>query len=151
MKLCSPALVYLVVSFATFVYDVLVMRITANMVLGKSVIVVASTFLLNWLCRGGYAKVAWSILPLPIILFVWTVSIKEGKKNRRQKRRPKRRQTESQTESQDELPEIERQDEGGTVYKQTQSQDQKRRRRQTESRDELPEILSETEEGTVYK
>jgi len=81
-SLCTPAIVYLVVSVALVMYIVFFVGMSALTLITKSVLIVIWTFLLNWLCSRGLSVLAWIILLLPVILVLlmacWSVDVHEG-------------------------------------------------------------------------
>jgi hypothetical protein len=81
-SLCTPAIVYLVVSVALVMYIVFFVGMSALTLITKSVLIVVCTFLLNWLCSRGLSVLAWIILLLPVILVLlmasWSVDVHEG-------------------------------------------------------------------------
>ena len=77
-KLCTPALVYLVISVLVLVYLVF-SGMSALTLIMKSALIVLWTFLLNWLCSRGLGVLSWIIVLLPVIMVVllasWSVDV----------------------------------------------------------------------------
>jgi len=77
-KLCTPALIYLVISVLVLVF-LIFSGISALTLIMKSALIVLWTFLLNWLCSRGLAVLSWIILLLPVVLIVllasWSVDV----------------------------------------------------------------------------
>ena len=77
-KLCTPALIYLVISVLVLVF-LIFSGISALTLLMKSALIVLWTFLLNWLCSRGLGVLSWIILLLPVVLVVllasWSVDV----------------------------------------------------------------------------
>ena len=77
-KLCTPALVYLVVSVLVLIYLVF-SGMSALTLIMKSALIVLWTFLLNWLCSRGFGVLSWIIVLLPVIMVVllasWSVDV----------------------------------------------------------------------------
>jgi hypothetical protein len=78
-KLCTPALIYLVLSVVVLVMAVF-SGISAMTLIIKSMLIVLWTFLLNWLCSHGMGTLAWVILLLPVVLILlmasWSTDLK---------------------------------------------------------------------------
>lgn len=78
-KLCTPALIYLVISVIVLLSLLFSGSISALTLVMKSALIVLWTFLLNWLCSRGLGVLSWIILLLPVILIVllasWSVDV----------------------------------------------------------------------------
>lgn len=74
-KLCTPALVYLVISVIVLVCLLYSGGISALTLIMKSALIVLWTFLLNWLCSRGLGVLSWIIVLLPIVLVVLLASL----------------------------------------------------------------------------
>lgn len=78
-KLCTPALIYLVLSIVVLVMAIF-SGISAVTLIIKSALIVLWTFLLNWLCSHGMGTLAWVILLLPVVLVLlmasWSTDLK---------------------------------------------------------------------------
>ena len=74
LKLCTPAMVYLVVSVLALAYGV-VQQMSAMTLIFKVLLVALWTFLLNWLCAKGYSTLSWIIVLLPVVMIVLLVSL----------------------------------------------------------------------------
>jgi hypothetical protein len=78
-KLCTPALIYLVLSVLLLVVAVF-SGLSALTLIIKSALIVLWTFLLNWLCSHGLGTLAWVILLLPVVLVLlmasWSTDLK---------------------------------------------------------------------------
>ncbi len=68
MDLCTPALVYLVLSIISFVATA--EGRSASTLFVNSLFVLLWTFLLNVLCQRGYTALSWILVLLPIIVLV---------------------------------------------------------------------------------
>jgi len=79
LKLCTPALVYLVISVILLVFLIFSGSISALTLIMKSALIVLWTLLLNWLCSRGLGVLSWIIVLLPVILVVllasWSVDV----------------------------------------------------------------------------
>jgi uncharacterized membrane protein len=76
MELCTPAIVYLVISVISFIITILHNTPKASYVITSLIWVPLWTALLNWICSKGYTAISWFILLLPVInmfLFVYIV------------------------------------------------------------------------------
>lgn len=69
MELCTPALVYLVLSVVSFLYTAQASSSVHNLFV-QGLFVIVWTFLLNVLCQRGYTALSWILVLLPIILLV---------------------------------------------------------------------------------
>jgi hypothetical protein len=67
--LCPPAYVYLILSLVLFIL-MIAMSLTGNVIMVYVLKVIAWTFILNLICRGGYTNIAWFLVLLPLILIV---------------------------------------------------------------------------------
>jgi len=68
MDLCTPALVYLVLSAISFIATAKDM--TASSLFLQALFVFLWTFLLNALCQRGYTALSWVLVLLPLIFLV---------------------------------------------------------------------------------
>ena len=68
MDLCTPALVYLVLSAISFV--AMARGMSTSSLFTNALFVILWTFLLNVLCQRGYTALSWILVLLPIILLV---------------------------------------------------------------------------------
>ena len=71
MDLCTPALVYLVLSVISIVATVKDVSVSSLFV--NALFVGLWTFLLNVLCQRGYTALSWILVLLPIVRLVVTV------------------------------------------------------------------------------
>lgn len=71
MDLCTPALVYLVLSVISFVATA--RGSSASNLFVNALFVALWTFLLNVLCQRGYTALSWILVLLPIIFLIITV------------------------------------------------------------------------------
>jgi len=71
MDLCTPALVYLVLSAISFV--AMARGMSTSSLFTNALFVILWTFLLNVLCQRGYAALSWVLVLLPILLLVVAV------------------------------------------------------------------------------
>jgi hypothetical protein len=76
IEVCTPAIVYLVLSFLLIIYSLFTLRI----VWGLSVwiwtiihvlIVLFWTFVLNAICNYGYTMVSWILVLFPIVVVLF--------------------------------------------------------------------------------
>ena len=93
-KICTPAMVYLVLSLFSLVL-VIFKGMSASSVIIKGLFVLAWTWFLNFLCVKGYKNISWFLVILPFLLmlamFVMAVEVvktnvnpSSQKKNRNQ-------------------------------------------------------------------
>jgi hypothetical protein len=73
MKLCSPAIIYLLFSITQILIDTFTGLY--NTALMKFVIMIIITLLLNILCQNGLGIISWIIVFIPFILMTVIVSI----------------------------------------------------------------------------
>ncbi len=73
MKLCPPALIYLIFSAAQIIIDTI--KGLYNTAIFKFIVMVMVTFLLNALCLTGLSVVSWVIVFIPFILMTVIVSM----------------------------------------------------------------------------
>jgi hypothetical protein len=71
MDICTPALVYLVLSAISFIGMARGMSVSSLFTNGA--FVVLWTFLLNVLCQRGYTALSWVLVLLPIIVLLIAV------------------------------------------------------------------------------
>lgn len=71
MKLCSPALIYLIFSLVSIFVD-LYYRFTHDAIT-KTITVIFITFLLNLLCKRGYKSVSWFIVLAPFLTLFFII------------------------------------------------------------------------------
>ena len=92
-KLCSPALIHLVISFAGLITLILLSRDANNMIcvnntkcdVGNKVVfftvegilILFWTFILDLLCKSGYKLLSWLLILLPFILFFILITLVE--------------------------------------------------------------------------
>ena len=73
MKLCPPALIYLIFSCTQIIIDIF--KEQYNTAFFKSIVAFLVTFLLNVLCEGGLSVISWFIVFIPFILMTVIVSM----------------------------------------------------------------------------
>lgn len=73
LKLCPPALIYVVFSIAQIIIDTL--KGLYNTAFMKLVVAILITFLLNALCQGGLGVISWIIVFIPFILMTFIVAM----------------------------------------------------------------------------
>lgn len=73
MKLCPPALIYLIFSAAQIIIDTI--KGLYNTAIFKFIVMIMVTFLLNALCLTGLSVVSWVIVFIPFILMTVIVSM----------------------------------------------------------------------------
>ena len=73
VKLCSPALIYLVFSIVQIIIDT--MKGQYNTAFMKSWVAAIFTILLNYLCSRGLDIVSWIIVFIPFILMTIVISV----------------------------------------------------------------------------
>lgn len=73
LKLCPPALIYVVFSLAQIIIDTL--KGLYNTAFMKFVVALLVTFLLNGLCQGGLGVISWIIVFIPFILMTFVVTM----------------------------------------------------------------------------
>ena len=72
-KLCAPALIYVVFSFAQILIDLF--KGLYNTAFMKFVVAILVTLLLNGLCDGGLGVISWIIVFIPFILMTFIVAM----------------------------------------------------------------------------
>jgi len=82
MKLCAPAILYLVLSIIALIFN---FQCSISSVLLHVVFIGIWTFILNWICKKGYKEVSWLLVLLPylfaglvILIAVEFISLKKG-------------------------------------------------------------------------
>jgi predicted membrane protein len=73
IKLCPPALIYVVFSFAQILIDTI--KGLYNTAFMKFIVATLVTFLLNSLCESGLGVISWIIVFVPFILMTFVVAI----------------------------------------------------------------------------
>ncbi len=68
-KLCTPALIYFVVSFVYLLIYSLSNFSIASIIINTLAIILWS-LLLNFLCSNGYSFVSWLLLIFPILFYI---------------------------------------------------------------------------------
>lgn len=80
-KICTPAVVYLVISFLLILYVIF----SLSSILGFSVwvwaliqllIMLFWTFILNSVCVAGYKWVSWALVILPLVIVLFSILMK---------------------------------------------------------------------------
>ena len=76
--LCTPALIYLVISAITIVMAIT--RVHSAAIMSKVFFALLWTWFLNFLCSNGYKNVSWFLVLLPFILIFFGMFfvVKEG-------------------------------------------------------------------------
>lgn len=64
MKLCTPALVYLVIAILALVWN---FSWSIKSAIVHGVFIAMWTYVLNFICTKGYTNVAWALLVLPYV------------------------------------------------------------------------------------
>jgi len=64
MKLCTPALVYLVIAILALVLN---FSWSVKSAIVHGIFIAMWTFVLNFICTKGYTMVAWALLLLPYV------------------------------------------------------------------------------------
>ena len=67
-KLCSPAMIYFVLSVIALMMSVFTSFNIMSLVIKGFFIIVWSLFL-NYLCKSGFTAISWILVLLPLILF----------------------------------------------------------------------------------
>jgi hypothetical protein len=73
LKLCPPAIIYLVFSLAQIIIDTF--KGLYNTAFMKFVVAMLITLLLNGLCQGGLGVVSWIIVFIPFIFMTFIVAM----------------------------------------------------------------------------
>jgi hypothetical protein len=73
MKLCTPAIVYLVLAVIGLVLNFMKFSLFSGIV--HIVFVFIWTFVLNWICSKGYSWVSWLLVILPYVFIALVVLI----------------------------------------------------------------------------
>ena len=71
IKLCTPAIVYLVSSILVFM--LVADMFSMYMFFMKGLFVLLWTWFLNFLCNKGYETVSWILVIIPWVMFFFTV------------------------------------------------------------------------------
>lgn len=69
--LCLPAAINLGLSVLLFAFSYFSLKMDSRAMIVEVIFVILSTFVLQALCSSGLKAVAWTLLLLPIILFVY--------------------------------------------------------------------------------
>jgi high-affinity K+ transport system ATPase subunit B len=69
MKLCSPALLYLVVSIITLLL-MIVVKFNALSIIYKLIFIAFWTYILNFICSKGYNNISWILVLLPYLFIL---------------------------------------------------------------------------------
>jgi len=74
MKLCGPAIVYLVLAIIALVFN---MRFSMVSILLHVAFIGLWTFILNWICSKGFKWVSWGLVVLPYLFaaLVWLIGV----------------------------------------------------------------------------
>ena len=67
-KLCSPALLYLILGALSLAYMATILPASAALI--KLLFILVWTWFLNFLCSNGYSVVSWILVLLPFIFIV---------------------------------------------------------------------------------
>ena len=73
MKLCTPAIVYLVLAVIGLVLNFMRLSLASGLV--HIAFVFIWTFVLNWICSKGYTWVSWLLVILPYVFIALVVLI----------------------------------------------------------------------------
>jgi hypothetical protein len=68
-KLCTPALLYLIVSIISFLAAV-AHKVKATSLIIKAIFILIWTWFLNWLCVNGHKDIAWFLVILPFVIML---------------------------------------------------------------------------------
>jgi hypothetical protein len=68
-KLCTPALVYFVISIITLFFAILKNFQLSSLII-KLIFVGAWTWFLNFLCNKGYKVISWFLVLLPFLMML---------------------------------------------------------------------------------
>ena len=69
MKICSPALLYLILSIFSILFAFL-MNVGLIVIISKLVFSLLWTWFLNFLCVKGYKTVSWILVLMPFIIIM---------------------------------------------------------------------------------
>ena len=72
MKICDPALLYLIISIFSILFAVL-MNVVPIVIISKLVFSLLWTWFLNFLCVKGYKTVSWILVLMPFIIIMTNV------------------------------------------------------------------------------
>jgi len=73
MKICAPALLYLVLAAIVLVLNFMNFSLLSGLV--HIAFVLLWTFILNWICSKGYKWVSWLLVLLPYVFIFLTALI----------------------------------------------------------------------------
>ena len=71
MKLCLPAIVYLIIGIISTLYITFVNKIQITNLLFTLLFIFIWTFLLNLICNSGYTIISWILVLFPFIMFLF--------------------------------------------------------------------------------
>ncbi len=71
--LCTPALIYLILVVVGILAQIMSGMATFFNTIGTIIIAALWTWLLNYICKSGYAIISWILVFLPILLYVLLV------------------------------------------------------------------------------
>jgi hypothetical protein len=82
-EICSPALLYLIISVISLLAAA-ANKLTLASLIVQAIFIIAWTWFLNWLCTSGHKDVAWFlvILPFIFILGMFVIAMEIVSKNR---------------------------------------------------------------------
>lgn len=71
-KLCTPAMLYLVLSVIAILMAIM-KRASMMTIVAKTLFVLLWTWFLNFLCSKGYSGISWFLVVLPFVFLVLAV------------------------------------------------------------------------------
>ena len=75
MKLCLPAIVYLIIGIISTFYTTAVNKIDYKNLIFSLLFIFIWTFLLNLICSSGYTIISWILVLFPFIIFLFVLMI----------------------------------------------------------------------------
>jgi ABC-type uncharacterized transport system permease subunit len=71
-KLCTPAMLYLVVSFIALILAY-IGKFNLSAIVVKVIFIALWTWFLNFLCKKGFTSISWFLVLLPYVFIVLTM------------------------------------------------------------------------------
>jgi hypothetical protein len=74
MKLCTPAIVYLVLAIIALIFNI---QYSFLSIFLHVIFIGLWTFILNWICKKGFVWISWTLVVLPYLFaaLVWLIAI----------------------------------------------------------------------------
>jgi hypothetical protein len=74
MKLCTPAIVYLVLAIIALIFNI---QYSFLSIFLHVIFIGLWTFILNWICKKGFVWISWALVVLPYLFaaLVWLIAV----------------------------------------------------------------------------